>query len=90
MGPGDTVPEFEAALRSLAEGEVTSEPVLTRHGYHIIRMDALALGQVLPLAAVRARIAEALEKAAWAREARRFVDQLVQSADIEGADLKQV
>ena len=53
-------------------------------------MDALALGQVLPLAAVRARIAEALEKAAWAREARRFVDQLVQSADIEGADLKQV
>ncbi|MCV3273532.1 peptidylprolyl isomerase [Roseobacter sinensis] len=90
LGPGDTVPEFEAALRTLAEGEVTSEPVLTRHGYHIIRMDALALGQVLPLAAVRARIAEALEKAAWAREARRFVDQLVQSADIEGADLKQV
>ena len=40
LGPGDTVPEFEAALRKLGDGEITAEPVLTRHGWHVIRMDA--------------------------------------------------
>ncbi|WP_099823611.1 peptidylprolyl isomerase [Oceaniglobus indicus] len=86
LGPGDTVPEFEAVLRSLSEGETTAEPALTRHGYHIIRLDALAPGQVLPFASVRDKIAEAMEKAAWARQARHFVDELVKGAEIQGAD----
>nr|WP_306265721.1 peptidylprolyl isomerase [Pararhizobium sp. IMCC3301] len=90
LGPGDTVPEFEAALRSLSEGEITSQPVLTRHGYHIIRLDALAEGQVLPFEAVREKIAEALEKTAWAIQARHFVDRLVKAADIKGADFSVV
>lgn len=87
IGPGDTVPEFEAVLRDLAEGETTAKPVLTRHGYHIIRLNALAEGQVLPFDAIRGKIAEALEKAAWARHAKQFVDQLVKSAKIEGAEM---
>ena len=90
IGPGDTVPEFEAVLRSLAEGEITSAPVLTRHGFHIIRLDALAPGQVLPFDAVRGKIAEAMEKAAWAKHARQFVDQLVKAAKIEGADFRLI
>lgn len=89
LGPGDTVPEFEAALRGLAEGAMTAEPVLTRHGWHIIRMDAVAEGAVLPFETVRPKIAAALEKAAWARAARSFADGLVASAEIAGADLRQ-
>jgi len=88
IGPGDTVPEFEAALRILSQGETTTEPILTRHGYHIIRLDAVAAGQVLPFEAVAEKIAEAIEKADWARQARQFVDQLVNRAEIEGADFK--
>ncbi len=87
LGPGDTVPEFEAALRKLGEGELTAEPVLTRHGWHVIRMDARAEGAVLPFEAVRPRLAEAMEKAAWTRAARVFVDGLVARAEIAGADL---
>lgn len=90
LNPGDTVPEFEAALRGLVEGEITLEPVLTRYGYHVIKLDALAEGQVLPFEAVRPNIGEALEKAAWVRQARAYVDQLVQTAEIEGADLRPV
>ena len=88
LGPGDTVPEFEAALRGLSAGEMTAEPVLSRHGWHIIRMDAVAAGDVLPFETVRPKIAAALEKAAWARAARSFVDHLVASAEISGADLR--
>lgn len=90
IGPGDTVPEFEAVLRTLREGDITEKPILTRHGYHVIRMDAVAEGQVLPFEAVRKKISDALEKVAWARQARVFVDQLVQAADIKGADLNRI
>ncbi|WP_373050312.1 peptidylprolyl isomerase [Thalassovita aquimarina] len=90
LGPGDTVPEFEAALRGLSEGEITAAPVQTRHGWHVIRMDAVAEGEVLPYDAVRQRISDAMEKAAWAGAARTFVNQLVASADISGADLRPV
>lgn len=87
LGPGDTVPEFEDALRKMSEGEITAEPVLTRHGWHVIRMDAIAEGAVLPFDVVRPKITEAMEKAAWTRNAREFVDQLVATAQISGAEL---
>ncbi|SNS87370.1 peptidylprolyl isomerase [Antarctobacter heliothermus] len=90
LGPNDTVPEFEAELRQLAEGQISPEPVLTRHGYHILRMDAVAPGQILPFEAVRDKIAEAMEKAAWARQSRQFVSDLVAASEIEGADFKMV
>lgn len=90
IGPGDTVPEFEAVLRDLSEGEITSEPVLTRHGWHVIRMDAVAEGAVLPFDAVRKKISDAMEKASWACAARSFANELVASAEISGADLRSV
>ncbi|WP_071675164.1 peptidylprolyl isomerase [Nioella nitratireducens] len=89
LGPGDTVPEFEAALRHLTEGEITATPVLTRHGYHVICMNAVAEGAVLPFDAVRDKISEAMEKTAWAKAARAFVAGLVAAAEISGADLRR-
>ncbi len=87
LGPGDTAPEFEAALREMKEGEITSEPVLTRYGWHVIRMDAIAEGAALPFETVRSKIADAMEKTAWARNAREFAERLVASAQISGAEL---
>jgi peptidyl-prolyl cis-trans isomerase C len=90
LAPGDSVPEFEQVLHGLAEGEITAAPVLTRHGWHIIRMDACATGEVLPFEAVRPKIAQAMEKAAWARAAKAYIATLVARAEIAGADLTQV
>ncbi len=87
FGPGETSFEFEAALRRLSEGDFTVEPVLTRHGWHVIRMDAVNEGAVLPFEAVRRKISDAMEKAAWVREARSYIRKLVMSAEISGADL---
>jgi len=90
LGPGDTVPEFEAALRILTEGTTTKAPVLSRHGWHIIRLNAIAPGQVLPYETVRPKIAQALEKAAWARASRDFIAALAKRAEIAGASLNPI
>jgi peptidyl-prolyl cis-trans isomerase C len=90
LGPGDTVPEFEKALRTLSECGMTPAPVLSRHGWHIIRLNATAPGQVLPYDTVRPKIAQALEKAAWARASRDFVETLARGAQISGASLAPI
>jgi peptidyl-prolyl cis-trans isomerase C len=90
LGPGDTVPEFEAALRALSEGKTTPAPILSRHGWHIIRLNAIAPGQALPYEAVRPKIMQALEKAAWARASREFIAGLANGAQISGASLAPI
>ncbi|MCP5087392.1 MAG: peptidase [Rhodobacteraceae bacterium] len=87
IGPGDTVPEFESALAALEEGKISSEPVASRYGFHIIRLDAVAKGAALPFETVRPRLKEALEKAAWADAARRFSHALVARAEISGIEM---
>jgi peptidyl-prolyl cis-trans isomerase C len=90
LGPGDTVPEFETVLRSLTEGWMTPAPVLTRHGWHLIRLNATAPGQALPYETVRPKIAQALEKAAWARASKAFIEQIAARATITGASLAPI
>ncbi len=87
LRPGDTVPEFDAALKSLNVGEITPKPVETQFGLHIIRLDNKAEGKVLPYDAIRPQILEALEKTAWAGAARALVADLLKGAVIEGIDL---
>ena len=84
------VDDQPGVTRDLREGDVTEAPVLTRHGYHIIKIDAFAEGAVLPFEAVRPKISDAMEKAAWARHARAFVNDLVSRAEITGAELAPI
>jgi peptidyl-prolyl cis-trans isomerase C len=87
MVTGDTVPEFEAAMDAMEVGVICSEPVKSRYGIHILRLDAKAVGDVLPLDQVKTGIGEMLEKASWARSANAFVGTLVAQAEITGIDM---
>mgnify|MGYP006397660169 FL=1 len=87
MISGDTVPEFEAALDMLDEGSLTPEPVATRYGLHIIRLDARAQGDVLPFEAVAPRIRETLEKVAWAKAGQDYFARLAREAEVTGINL---
>ena len=84
--PGDTVAEFEAALARLNEGTIAPEPVETRYGLHIVRLDARAEGAVLPFDLARPRIRDLLERAAWAHAAKRLVTELLAGAEISGVE----
>ncbi len=84
---GDTVPEFERAMDALEQGQLCLEPVPSRYGIHILRLDAKAVGEVLPFESVKPRITEMVEKANWARAANAFVAALVGRAEISGVEM---
>ena len=87
MVSGDTVPEFERAMDALEVGQLCPAPVPTRYGIHLLRLDAKAVGDVLPFEAVKDQITEMVEKANWAKAANGFVESLVKDAAIAGINM---
>lgn len=84
---GQTTPEFEAALTALAPGQFCAEPVATRYGFHIIRLDRKHEGCELPFEAVKDRIAGYLRDSVRRRADAQYIARLVSAARIEGLDL---
>ena len=84
---GDTTPEFEQALLRLAPGEITTAPVETRYGLHIIRLDRAIPGRELPFDLVRGRIAEYLTERAHHTAIAQYLARLAAQARITGVDL---
>lgn len=85
---GQTVPEFEAALFKLDEGEIHAAPVQTRFGYHVVRLDRRIEGRALPFEAVQSRIAGYLREHVWRRAVSQYVRLLVGQAEIRGITLE--
>lgn len=81
---GQTTPEFEQALMRLAPGELAAEPVATRYGFHLIRLDRKHEGRVLPYEAVAGRIAGYLRDSVRRRADAQYVARLVSAAEIDG------
>jgi len=75
---GSFVPEFERAALSLQPGRI-SEPVQTRFGWHLIRLDELRPARVRPFEEVREKIRSQIERVAI----ERFVRHLVARAAVE-------
>lgn len=87
---GETVPEFQSVLEQLAEGQIAPQPVTSRFGVHILKLDARAAGKPLPYEYVRERIALFLAEKAWRKDIARYIDTLVAKAAIEGIEMTPV
>ena len=85
--PGDTVREFELALRELDAGQINYAPIKTRFGWHVLMLNHSAPGECLPFESVRDQIANAFAQVAWARRSRDFLGRLVKNAEISGFDM---
>jgi peptidyl-prolyl cis-trans isomerase C len=84
---GQTTPEFERALRALSPGELTVEPVATRYGFHVIRLERRIEGRELPFEAVAPRIADYLAESVRRRAIAQYVARLASRAEIRGIEL---
>jgi len=81
---GETTAEFEAALLALQPGRTCPNPVQTRYGVHVLRLERKVPGQRLPFEMVRDRIVIYLEENAWRRAVAQYVSLLAGQADITG------
>ncbi len=84
---GQTTPELESCLTGLSPGEICREPVGTRYGYHLIRLDRMVRGRQLTYEMARERIAEYLGASAWTRAVHQYIQLLVGKAAIQGIEL---
>lgn len=84
LAPGDLVPEIEAALATLAEGEVMATPVRSRFGWHVLKLERRIAGRKLPYELVEDRIRLDLEGRAWTAAAARYVADLADRARTKG------
>jgi peptidyl-prolyl cis-trans isomerase C len=90
IGRGETVPEFERVVFRLGAIGILRELVRTRHGFHIVAVDASIPGKTLPFAAVQERIAERLRTVVEERALQQYVSILAGQADISGVELAGV
>jgi peptidyl-prolyl cis-trans isomerase C len=82
-----TTPAFERVLFALAPGTIAPEPVATRYGFHVVRLDRKHAGRELPFEVVTGRIAEYLEERVRRRALAQYIARLARTAAIEGIDL---
>lgn len=88
IGPGQTVREFEQALPGLHQGVVHPEPIESRYGLHIVRLDRRIDGRQLPFEVVHGRIASYLEEAVHRRALHQYVTILAGRAEVTGVDFR--
>lgn len=87
---GSTVPEFEKALQHMDEDALCPNPVESRFGFHIIRLDRRVQGEPLPFELVHDRIAAWLDASAWSKAVSQYISVLAGRARVEGIDLNAV
>lgn len=81
---GELVAAVQEALEALPEGTTGRDPVRSRFGWHILRLQRKIEGRTLPFEMARDRIADMLEARAWTMAAARYTAELAQAAEVEG------
>lgn len=81
---GELVPEVQAAIEALADGQTGREPERSAFGWHVLRLHRRIPGQTLSFEAARTKIADMLEARSWSMEAARYGAELARKGRVEG------
>lgn len=85
---GQTIPEFEAAIDRMREGELSQQPVETRYGFHIVRLERRIEGKAIPFDVAQSRIAGWLEEKVRRTAIHQYIAGLGEVAEITGIALE--
>ncbi len=83
---GQMVPEFSKAVWALKPGEVTTKPVKTQFGYHVIYLEEKKKAQAVPYDAVKAKIVATLKQQEFAKKIAAIAKELRSKAKIVDMD----
>lgn len=81
---GELVPAVQAGLEALRDGETGREPIRSRFGWHVLRLQRRIEGRCIPFEHARDKIADMLEARSWSVEAARYVAALAKRSQVEG------
>lgn len=81
---GELAASVQAGIEALGEQTTGREPVSSRFGWHVLRLQRRIAGRTLPFELVRERIADMLEARSWSLGAARYVADLAARSDVEG------
>ncbi|MBX3560935.1 MAG: peptidylprolyl isomerase [Sphingomonas sp.] len=81
---GELAAPVQAGIEALAQGTTGREPVRSRFGWHVLRLQRRIEGRILPFEIVQARIADMLEARSWSLAAARYVAELAARSGVEG------
>lgn len=84
---GELAPPVQAALEDTPVGSNRAEPVRSRFGWHLLRLERRIAGRDLPYEVVKERIRDMLAARAWAVAGGSYVAGLAATARIEGVEL---
>lgn len=87
---GELVDEVQAAIEALADGTTAEEPVRSRFGWHLIRLQRRIEGRQLPFDMVKGRIVDMLEARSWSMGAVRYVAALADRGEVEGVVIGEI
>lgn len=82
FGEGRMVPKFSKAASKLKAGEV-SDPVRTRFGFHVIKLEDRKKARTIPFSEAKTDIAKRMEKQKLRSATKKFVKKLRSKASIE-------
>lgn len=85
---GELDRSLQQVLEALPEGCTARQPVRSRFGWHVIRLQRRIGGQTLPFELAREKIIDMLEARAWATSASRYIAGLARRASIEGVQFQ--
>lgn len=83
----ELVREFATFLEDMAPPQLCPEPVPSRYGFHVLRLDAVYPGRVPPFEEVAGKIREFLTVRSWETAVQQYMKQLVGAAEITGIEL---
>ncbi|MBM3103618.1 peptidylprolyl isomerase [Pseudomonas sp. V1] len=87
ISKGQTVPELERQLFTLAQG-LADKPLESRYGWHVLSVDQRIEGQQLPYEAVATAIRTQLQQGVWQKAVVQYLQTLIGAADIRGIQLQ--
>ncbi len=85
---GELVAAVQEGIEALADGTTGREPVRSRFGWHVLRLQRRIAGRTLPFDVVRPKIADMLEARSWSVAAARYVAALAARGEVEGVRIE--
>ncbi len=83
---GQMVPEFSKAVWALKPSEVTTKPVKTQFGYHVIYLEEKKASQAVPYETVKDKIVATLKQQEFAKKIAAIAKELTAKAKIVDMD----